>query len=68
MENFKFEIRYLKLCYEIRTFIRCMKDASYRPGYHKFSVSVDQKTRPSICFKTCGRAFETLSRDFETLG
>ena len=27
-------------------------------------VSVDQKTRPSICFKTCSRAFETLSRAF----
>ena len=32
------------------------------------NVFVDQKTRPSIYFKTCGRAFETLSRAFETLG
>ena len=31
------------------------------------NVSVDQKTRPSICFKTCGVAFERLSRAFETL-
>ena len=30
------------------------------------NVSVDQKTRPSIYFKTCGGAFETLSRAFET--
>ena len=32
------------------------------------NVSVDQKTWPSICFKTCGRAFEMRSRAFETLG
>ena len=32
------------------------------------NVSVDQKTRPGICFKTCGRAFETLGRAFKTLG
>ena len=32
------------------------------------NVSGDQKTRPSICFKTCSLAFETLSRPFETLG
>ena len=31
------------------------------------NVSVDQKTRPSICFKTRGQAFETLSRAFEIL-
>ena len=30
-------------------------------------VSVDQKTRPRIYFKTCGWAFETLSQAFETL-
>ena len=30
------------------------------------NVSVDQKTRPSIC-KTRGQAFETLSRAFEIL-
>ena len=32
------------------------------------NVSVDQKTRPSICFKTCARAFETLGRALKTLG
>ena len=32
------------------------------------NVSVDQKARPSIYFKKCGRAFETLNRAFETLG
>ena len=31
------------------------------------NVFVDQKTRPSICFKTCSRAFETLSRAFDIL-
>ena len=31
-------------------------------------MSVDQKTRLSICFKTCGQAFEMLSQAFETLG
>ena len=33
MENFKIESRYLKLCYEFRVFIRCMKAAFYRPDY-----------------------------------
>ena len=31
------------------------------------NVSVNQKNRPSICFKTCGRAFETLSQTFQRL-
>ena len=31
------------------------------------NVSVDQMTRPNICFKTCGRAFERFMRAFETL-
>ena len=31
------------------------------------NVSIDQKTRASICFKTCGRAIETLTRAFEGL-
>ena len=30
-------------------------------------MSVDQNTRSSICFKKCGRAFETPSWAFETL-
>ena len=33
----------------------------------KNNVSVDQKTRPNICFKTYGQAFEKLGRAFETL-
>ena len=32
-----------------------------------FHVPFDQKTRSSICFKTCDRTFETLTRSFETL-
>ena len=32
------------------------------------NVSVDQKTRPNICFKTYSQAFEKLGRAFETLG
>ena len=31
------------------------------------NVSIEQKTRPSICFKTWGQAFETLSQAFEAL-
>ena len=36
MENFKIESRYLKLCYEFRAFIRCMKAVFYRLDYQKF--------------------------------
>ena len=36
MENFKFESRYLKLCYEFRDFMRCTMAAFYRPDYLKF--------------------------------
>ena len=36
MENFKIESRYLKLCYEFKAFIKCMKAAFYRPDYQKF--------------------------------
>ena len=32
------------------------------------NVSLDQKTRPSICFKTRNRAFQKLGRDFKKLG
>ena len=31
------------------------------------NVSVDQKARPKICFKTSGRAFKLLDRAFEGL-
>ena len=65
MENFTIESRYLKLCKEFKAVISCMKAAFYRPDYQ--NVPVDHKTRPSICFKTCGRAFETLGRAFEDL-
>ena len=36
MENCKIESRYLKLYYELRAFIRCVKAAFYRPDYQKF--------------------------------
>ena len=32
------------------------------------NVSIDQKTRPNICFKTHGQAFKTLCRAFQALG
>ena len=38
MENLKMESRYLKLCYQFRAFIRCMKAAIYRPNYQKFLI------------------------------
>ena len=36
MENFKIERKYLKLCYEFRGFIRCIKAAFYRPDFQQF--------------------------------
>ena len=33
IENFKIESRYLKLCYQSRAFIRCVKAAFYWPDY-----------------------------------
>ena len=30
-------------------------------------MSIDQKTQPRICFKTCTRAFDMLIRALETL-
>ena len=44
----------IKLCYEFRAFIRCMKAAFCGPVSKIPNVYVDQKTRPSICFKTRG--------------
>ena len=38
IENFKIESRYLKLCYQSRAFIRCVKAAFYWPDYQNFSV------------------------------
>ena len=49
MENLKIENRYMKLCYEFRGFIRCMKAAFYRLDYQKFVMC------PLI--KRLGRAF-----------
>ena len=31
------------------------------------NVSIDQKTQPSICFKTQGQVFQTLNQAFQTL-
>ena len=65
MENFKIESRYLKQiqgCYYMyEGFLQTMLSKT-------LNVSVDQKTRPSICFKTCGRSFAKLSWAFETVG
>ena len=36
MENFKIESSYLKLCYEFRAFITCMKADVKRPDYQNF--------------------------------
>ena len=36
MENFKIEGTYLKLCYEFRGYIWCMKAVFFRPDYQKF--------------------------------
>ena len=35
MENFTIYRRYLKLCNELRSVIKCMKTAFYRPDYQK---------------------------------
>ena len=65
MENFKIENRYMKLCNEFRTVIRCMKAAFYRPDYQKLLMC------PLI--KRLGRAFvsknavEPLKRSVEIL-
>ena len=32
------------------------------------NVPVNQKVRPSICFKTCSELFEILSQTFESFG
>ena len=63
--NGNFESRYLKLCYEFKDFIRCMKAAFYRPHYQKFLMC------PLI--KRIGQAFvskhvaESLKRSDELL-
>ena len=44
MENFKIESRYLKFCYELRAFIRCLRAAFYRPDYQKFLMCLLIKT------------------------
>ena len=52
MENFNIERRYLKLCYDFRTFIRCMKGAFYRPDFQKFLMCNGHKR-----IERSGRAF-----------
>ena len=57
----------MMLCYEFRAFIRYMK-AAFQTRFSKIlNMSVDQRIRPTISFKTCDRPIETLSRYFETL-
>ena len=58
MEIFKIEIRYLKLCYKFKVFIRSMKAAFYTPDYQKFLMC------PLI--KSLGQAF-VLKRAVESL-
>ena len=74
MGHFKIESRYLKLRYDFRAFIRCMKTAWYRLGYLKFLMCLLIKRivrafisniRPSIW--TFSPAFEALGRVFKTL-
>ena len=74
MGHFKIESRYLKLRYDFRAFIRCIKTAWYRLGYLKFLMCLLIKRivrafisniRPSIW--TFSPAFEALGRVFETL-
>ena len=62
MENLKIESRYQKLCLRVKAFILQTRLSKV------LNVSVDQKTRMRICFKTWSRSFEMLSRAFETLG
>ena len=73
MENFKTENRYLK---RVQGCYLMYEDCFLQNRLSEtLNVFVDQKTRSSICFKTCGRdveavsrAFETLDRAFKTLG
>ena len=51
MENFKIEGRYLKLCNEFQAVVRRMKLLFTDESIKILDMSVDQKTRPSICFK-----------------
>ena len=65
MENLKVESRYLKVCNEFRAVIRCMKAGFYSPGYQKLLMCPLIKRLVRACFKTWGRAFETLDQAFE---
>ena len=67
MENFKIESRYMKLCNELGLLLDALRLLFTDQIIKTLNVSVNQKTRSSICFKTCGRAFERLSRAFEEL-
>ena len=68
MENFKIESRYLKICNKFRAVITYKGCFLQTRLWRAINVSVNQKIRPSICFKTWLRAFERLSRAFKTLG
>ena len=76
MENFKIEGIYMKLCYEFRAFIRCMKAAFYRLDYQKFLMCplikrLGQAFVSKHLFQNMrlelSRASETLGQVFETL-
>ena len=60
MEDFKIESRYVKLCYKFRAIIRCIEAAFTYQIFKNSYVLVNQKTRSSICFKTCSRTFGTI--------
>ena len=69
IEDFKIESGYLKLCYEYRAFVNCMKNAFLQTGFSKIlNVSVDQENLLNICFKKRDWGLETLSQVFETPG
>ena len=64
MEDFTIESRYLKLCYVLRAFSRCMKDAFYRPDFQKFLMCPLIKRLS----QSRGRTSGTLNRALEILG
>ena len=65
MENFKIERKYLKLCYELRGFIRCMQAAFYRPDFQQFLIRpLIKKLDPAFASK---HAAETLKHSAELL-
>ena len=79
MENVKVESRYLKLCYEFRAFIRCIKAVFYRPDHQKLlmyplikrlgrafvSKNAAELLKRSSSFETLGRVFEGLRENWK---